>query len=150
MNRFKLAFLSILLSIGAVGVLGLASASALPAFATTATDNACEALTQIDPNHDCSTKGSGVAHIISVAISILSYVVGIASVIMVIIAGLKYITAGGDSNKISSAKTTLVYALVGIAIVALAQVLIHFVFSSATTAANDKTTSYQTTSQFIA
>ena len=74
---------------------------------------------------DCS--GGGVITAISAAVTILSIVIGAAAVIMILASGFKYITAGGDSAKVSSAKTTLIYALVGVAIAALAQALVHFV-----------------------
>ena len=55
----------------------------------------------------------------------------------------RYITAQGDSSQISSAKNTLLYALVGLVIAALAQVIVHFVLSevgSAVTSGNPSTT----------
>lgn len=82
---------------------------------------------------DCT--GSGVTTIVSNAIQLFSIIIGIVAVVMVMIAGFKYITASGDSNNITSAKSTLIYALIGIAIAALAQFLIHFVFNTATSGA---------------
>ena len=93
--------------------------------------DACKGLTQVDASQDCATNGSGVSGIIKAIVSILSYIVGVAAVFMVILAGFKYVTSSGDSGRISSAKSTLVYALVGLAIAALAQVLVHFVLSNA-------------------
>lgn len=61
------------------------------------------------------------------AINILSLIVGIIAVIMVIIGGLKYIISSGDSSNINSAKNTILYALIGLVVVALAQVLVRFV-----------------------
>jgi len=74
---------------------------------------------------DCS--GSGVIHAIAAAVNILSIIIGATAVIMILVSGLRYITAGSDSNQVSSAKTTLIYALVGVAIAALAQTLVHLV-----------------------
>lgn len=76
---------------------------------------------------NCS--GSGVTRFINTIVDIISIIVGIAAVIMIIISGFKYITSSGDSGKIASAKTTLIYALVGVAIVALAQFLVNFMLS---------------------
>lgn len=67
--------------------------------------------------------------LITSIVNIFSVIVGIVAVIMVIFSGFKYITSGGDSGKISSAKTTLIYAIVGLIIVALAQVIVRFVLS---------------------
>lgn len=71
--------------------------------------------------------GDGVNRIVSTAVTLLSIVVGVAAVIMVIISGLKYVTSGGDAQKVAGAKSTLIYAIIGLAIVALAQVIVHFV-----------------------
>lgn len=78
---------------------------------------------------DCSatTGGSGFSTLIKATINILSIIIGIAAVIVIILSGLKYITSGGDSNGISSAKNTLVYALIGLLVASLAQFLVHFV-----------------------
>lgn len=113
---------------------GLASADANTSLSH---QDACAGLTQLDSSSDCSTNGdSRVSSLVGVIINILSLIVGIISVIMIIVAGMKYITSGGDSNNITSAKNTLIYALIGIVIVVLAQVMVHFVVNrtlSATT-----------------
>lgn len=76
-----------------------------------------------------------VTNAVRTAVQVLSIVAGIVGVIMVIYSGLKYIASGGDSAKVSSAKNSLVYALVGLFIAALAQLLVQFVLfqSNATT-----------------
>ncbi|MBI5357899.1 hypothetical protein HZB74_03575 [Candidatus Saccharibacteria bacterium] len=62
-------------------------------------------------------------------INIMSIIVGIAAVIMIIVSGFRYITSAGDSNQISSAKNTFIYAIVGLIVVALAQTIVKFVLS---------------------
>ena len=81
-----------------------------------------------------SCDDGGVAKIVSTIVSLLSYVVGIAAIIMVIYSGFRYITSGGDASKVSSAKNTLIYALIGIAIAVLAQLLVRFVITNANSA----------------
>ncbi|MDL2341580.1 MAG: hypothetical protein QFB87_00690 [Patescibacteria group bacterium] len=78
---------------------------------------------------DCT--GTGVNKSVRAVITILSIVVGVAAVIMIIIAGLKYVTSGGDSNGISSAKNTLIYALVGLFVAASAQLIVRYVLANA-------------------
>ena len=75
---------------------------------------------------------SGVNNFISSIVNILSIIVGVAAVIVIILSGFKYITSGGDAAKVSSAKNTLIYALVGVAIAALAQFLVHFALTAST------------------
>ena len=114
------------------------SAAPLPVFACT-TDNSPKGQVEqsvaqtAGASTDCT--GSGVTTIVGNAIQLFSIIIGIAAVVMIMIAGFKYITANGDSNNINSAKSTLVYALIGVAIAALAQFLVHFVFNTVTSGA---------------
>lgn len=83
----------------------------------------------------CATDTSGeerINSLITTIINIFSIIVGIVAVIMIIVGGLKYITSGGDSGNVSSAKNTIIYALVGLVIVAFAQFIVRFVLSRAT------------------
>jgi Type IV secretion system pilin len=83
-----------------------------------------------ESGNDC--KGDQrINDIVSLTVSILSFIVGIVAVIMIIVAGFKYITSDGDSNRIGNAKSTLIYAVVGIVIATLAQFIVHFVIKQA-------------------
>ena len=91
-----------------------------------------------------SSGGSGEADvkgIVEDVIDILSFIVGAASVIMIIIGGLKYVTSSGESSNIQSAKNTIIYAIVGLVIVLFAQTIVKFVIDrvagSTTTVDND-------------
>jgi uncharacterized protein (DUF2345 family) len=74
---------------------------------------------------------SQVDNVFRTIVQLLSMIVGIASIIVIIYAGLKYITSGGEQARVASAKSTLLYALVGVAIAALAQLMVHFVLFQA-------------------
>lgn len=81
---------------------------------------------------DCDTPDQSeekVNNVIKAVVDTFSAVIGIVAVIMIMIAGFKYITASGDTNNITSAKSTITYALVGLIIVALAQVIVRFVIN---------------------
>lgn len=84
----------------------------------------------------CGTTGdstTGIQKLAGNIVNIFSIIVGIVSVIMIIYGGFRYVTSGGDSNAVGGAKNTLIYAIVGLIIVALAQVLVHFVLSTTST-----------------
>jgi hypothetical protein len=92
--------------------------------------DACQGVNDLSgtPGNNCDPNaGNKVENLVSAVIKILSYIVGIAAVIMVMIGGFKYITANGDSGAMASARSTIIYALIGLVIAALAQVLVHFV-----------------------
>lgn len=73
---------------------------------------------------------SGKDGILFTAVRILSSLVGVISVIMILFGSIKYITAGGEANSVASAKRTIVYALVGVLVAALAQGLVIFIVNS--------------------
>jgi len=80
--------------------------------------------TACDPG---DTNGTNLTKLIKLVINIFSLIVGVVAVVMIIIGGLKYITSGGDSGNISGAKNTILYAIIGLVIVALAQFIVRFV-----------------------
>ena len=65
--------------------------------------------------------------------NVLLFVIGAISVIMLIIGGIRYVVSGGDSSAVTSAKNTILYAIVGIVVAILAYALVNFVISSFTT-----------------
>ena len=91
---------------------------------------------KVDPNCDIATTSldgtTKVNNIIKTVIDLFSLVVGVVAVIMIIIGGLKYITSGGDSGNITGAKNTILYAVIGLVVVALAQFIVKFVLGKAT------------------
>lgn len=72
-----------------------------------------------------------VNDVVKLVINTFSVVVGVASVIMIIVGGFKYVISSGDSNNINSAKNTILYAIIGLVIVALAQIIVKFVLAKA-------------------
>lgn len=63
----------------------------------------------------------------------VSAVAGSIAVIMMIVAGISMMTSGGDSQKFGNARNTVIFAVVGLIIIAIAQSLISFVIIKATT-----------------
>lgn len=62
---------------------------------------------------------------------IISFVAGGIAVIFIIIGGFRYVTSSGDSSKVASARSAIIYAAVGIVVVLLARVIVSFVLSEA-------------------
>ncbi len=89
---------------------------------------------------DISGAGNQVDNIIKTVIDILSLAVGVVSVIMIIVGGLRYVISSGESGSVTSAKNTILYAVVGLVIVALAQIIVRFVVGEVTTGTSTTTT----------
>lgn len=91
----------------------------------------CEGIARVDSSQGCSTGGVGVERLIKGIVKILSYAVGVVAIIMIIVAGFKYITSSGDTGKVASAKNTLIYAIIGVVVAVLAQPLVNLAFNVA-------------------
>ena len=133
MNKLRLFLVSIL----SLAVLfGLASPLVLAAdcTGTTAKDAIqCGANgASGDSTQSSQASATSLSAIIGDVLNILSVIVGIIAVIMIIVGGFRYITSGGASDKVTSAKNTLLYAIVGLIVVALAQIIVQFVLNKAT------------------
>jgi hypothetical protein len=53
---------------------------------------------------------------------------------MIIYAGFRYVSSGGNDDAVKGAKNTILYAIIGLVIVALAQIIVHFVLAKTTKA----------------
>lgn len=86
-----------------------------------------------------SARGTGVptnlvdgdGSIVSRVINIFLYIVGVVSVIMLIYGGFRYVISGGQKEAITSAKNTILYAIVGLLIAIFAYAIIRFVLGAA-------------------
>lgn len=81
-------------------------------------------------NGECTTDttaGDKVNDTVRLGLNIFSAIVGIIAVVMIIVGGVKYITSQGESSNVTAAKNTILYAVVGLVIVALAQIIVRFV-----------------------
>ena len=119
--RMFMAAFAVFLGLGSAMVPALASA--------TPKSTVCSAL---GSNATCtknSGNGTSLNSVVKAIINVLSIVIGIVAVIMIMVGGFRYITSGGDSNNITSAKNTILYAIVGLVVVALAQALVQFVLN---------------------
>ena len=87
---------------------------------------------------NCPTPdGAGATETVNknvrLALNLFSSVVGIIAVVMIIIGGVRYITSNGDSGNVNNAKNTILYAIIGLVVVALAQIIVRFVLARFTT-----------------
>ena len=105
------------------------TAAAAPTGGTSSGGQACESISQLGNGQTCATGTTSIAGITKAVVSFISVIAGIIAVIMIVVAGLRFITANGDSNGISRARTALFYAAIGLAVAALAQVLVHLVIN---------------------
>lgn len=109
-----------------IGQTGTVAAACPPATNNNAKGQVLEGVGQAGSN----CRDDGVEKLIATIVRLLSFFIGVVAVIMIMVSGFKYITANGDSAKVGNAKETLIYALIGLVIAALAQVIVRWLLSS--------------------
>ena len=76
----------------------------------------------------CSgTKDDIASRTVARVANIVMYISGAIAIITLTIGGFMYITSGGDASKVSEAKNTILFTLIGVAVVVLGKFIILFV-----------------------
>lgn len=87
---------------------------------------------------DCANPGAenvpqdlfGTGSIFTTIVNILLFIIGAISVIMLIFGGIRYTTSGGDSGAVTSAKNTIMYAIIGLVVAFLAFAVVNWVLGA--------------------
>ena len=77
------------------------------------------------------------------------YIVGVIAVIMLIIGGIRYVISGGDAKKVTDAKNTVLYAIIGLVIAVFAYAIVNFVITSLPSSDDEKKDEGQKTSLLV-
>lgn len=64
------------------------------------------------------------------ALKYIFAIIGALSVLMIAIAGIRYATSGGNPQNAASARSAIIYSLVGLVISVSAFVIVNFVFKA--------------------
>jgi len=118
------------LALGAVGVF------TAPAYAAD-----CAATNGIVGSQDCAKPNNtpdnlgGDGGVFKTIANVLLFIIGAIAVIMLIIGGIRYVISQGDSSAVTSAKNTILYAVIGIIVAILAYAIVNFVIGSFATTA---------------
>ena len=114
------------------------AATILPSTSALAFDTLKQACTS---NSDASSSGVcqdtsgtntlyGTGGLFDKIINLISIIIGIVAVFAIVVAGFMFITSGGDSQRVSTARNTILYVIVGLVVVAVAQLIEAFVINS--------------------
>ena len=81
----------------------------------------------------CAAPAEGEASVGQVAQNIINVVIavlGLVAVIFVIVGAVQYMTSQGDPGKAKKARDTIVYAILGVVLAALAYTIVNFVLGT--------------------
>lgn len=120
MQKIKLTILSLFILLG-VAVLVPSTASAVV--------NPAQEI-QNGANSAGASGEKSLGERVQTIVNILLFILGAIAVVMIVIGGIKYTTSNGDSSAITSAKNTILYAVVGLVIAILAYAIVNFVLDA--------------------
>jgi heme/copper-type cytochrome/quinol oxidase subunit 2 len=79
---------------------------------------------------DSGTTADALPDNIKTIINLMLYIVGIASVIMLVFGGIRYTTSAGNDSNLTKAKQTITYSIVGLVVAILAFAIVNFVIGN--------------------
>lgn len=80
--------------------------------------------------NNAGNRAPALPRLIENVINILLFVIGAVAVIVIIIGGIRYTTSNGDQAQVTSAKNTILYAVVGLVVAIMAYALVNFILDA--------------------
>ena len=77
-----------------------------------------------------NTLFGGDGSVFNTVVNTLLFVIGAVSVIMLIWGGIRYTTSAGNSNNVTAAKNTIMYAIIGLIIAFLAYAIVNWLLGA--------------------
>lgn len=129
----KKIFQMIVMIVASLGVMSLVSAALVYADPATEIKDGISAID--DRGLDCKdasgnprkcTFGDQVRTIVN----LMLYILGAIAVVMIVIGGIRYTTANGESGNLKAAKDTILYSAVGLVVAIMAFAIVNFVIDA--------------------
>jgi len=93
------------------------------------TDDICKGVAAIGGGNACNNAETAgrLPAFIKTIINLLLFLIGAVAVVMIIVGGIRYTTSNGDQSKVTIAKNTIMYAVVGVVVALLSYAIVNFV-----------------------
>lgn len=120
-----------MMALSVIATVAIFMAAPAPASAQVSKASICEGTGGTWTNGTCvsPTGNATVTGTFRKVANVLIFIVGAVSVLMVIIGGLRYVLSNGEQSGITSAKNTVLYALLGVAVAFIAYAIVNFVLT---------------------
>jgi type III secretory pathway component EscT len=87
----------------------------------------CAGVTDSTVCNKANSTTATPSNFIGTIVNTLLFIVGALSVVMIILGGIFYATSNGDSSRVTLAKNTITYAIIGLVVSFLAFAVVNFV-----------------------
>lgn len=128
-RRLRTLVTASLLFVAFVVPAGTVSAAGFDFFKQPCENNSDATVCQDNGQSQTTSNNSiyGPNGIITKIANILAIIVGVAAVIVIIVAGIQYMLSTGDPTKVNNSKNAIIYAVIGLVVAVLARTLVVFV-----------------------
>ena len=103
--------------------------AAVPAMAARSGSGVSQATTYVDSEANDGNQ-TDLMEVVKIIINVIIGIVGLIAVVMIIVGGISFTTSQGDSGKVTKAKNTVLYGIVGLVVAILAFAIVNFVLTS--------------------
>jgi hypothetical protein len=109
-----------------IGILTAVGVFMYPVEQAFAVDGVC----QVDPNAPGCNKSDQVGDIAKNILNVLSYIVGLTAVGGIIYGAFLYTTSAGTTDKLTKAKNSIMYSVIGLVVAVLSYAIVNFVLKA--------------------
>lgn len=116
-----------------VTVLGLgvvATTSPVSATVICPDGNSAPSLDACNQYSNIQNKDANLMSMLGTIINVVLGIVGFVAVVMIIMGGISFITSQGDAAKVTRARNTILYGVIGLIVAILAFAIVNFVLTS--------------------
>lgn len=127
----KLMFNIVAAVLTVVGLSGVAMMSPAPVYADGEDNPAFDFIS--DGDQSIAPDGvnkDGLTDTVKAVINTIIGIIGMLAVIMIIIGGINFVTSQGDAAKVTKARNTILYGVVGLIVSLLAFAIVNFVLTN--------------------
>ena len=119
------------MGLSAVATLGTAAMVAPSVAATGETTNSPAGTYTGGTTQQAATgRNDDLMSVLTTIINVALGVIGFIAVVMIILGGVQYTTSSGDAAKVTKAKNTILYGIVGLVVALLAFAIVNFVLGN--------------------
>ena len=89
----------------------------------------CQGINAVNPNGGDVCSTTTLPTQLNAIIDAFFIIAGSVAVLIIVLAGIRYITSTGDATRIKASKDTILYAVVGLIVVILGRAIVGFVIA---------------------
>lgn len=113
-----------------IPLLGLLISPVAAGSTVLALDKSAEAGFKSGIDQSGGSGAEGATSIMQSSINLLIFIAGMIAVIVIVIAGIRFVTSNGDSSTTSKARNEIIYAAVGLVVALSAYVIVNFIIKN--------------------